>query len=125
MPLVKDLSALRSNLERRPSSRADHHHTATLPSRESSKKAHLGCHFYGITWLACSQVNMPSERYAEDSVYLQLCFLINESQKSHPLFINKSHDWCSKFVCIDSHCVALHLCGFSENRLKLEEFLAW
>jgi len=43
-PLVKDLSALRSNLERCPSSRGGHHHAAVLPSRESSKAAQLGCH---------------------------------------------------------------------------------
>jgi len=28
-------------------------------------------------------------------------------------------------MCIDAHCVTLLLCGFSENRLKLEELLAW
>ena len=42
--LVKGLSASRSNLERCSRSRGDHRHAATLPSRGSSKKAHLGCH---------------------------------------------------------------------------------
>ncbi|XP_010117062.1 PREDICTED: sodium channel protein type 5 subunit alpha-like, partial [Chlamydotis macqueenii] len=43
LPLEKGLSSLRSNLERRPSLRGDHQHAATLPSRESSTKANLGC----------------------------------------------------------------------------------
>ena len=44
LSLVKDLIA------------GDRHHAATPPSRESSKKAHLGCHIYGIKWLARSQI---------------------------------------------------------------------
>jgi len=56
LPLVKGLSAPRSSLEGRPSSRGDHHRAATLPSREGSEKARFGCHIYGIKWLACSQI---------------------------------------------------------------------
>jgi len=52
--LVKDLSALRSNLKGSPSSRGDFCLVAMLLSMESSKKAHLGCHVYKINWLACS-----------------------------------------------------------------------
>ena len=37
------------------SPRGDHHHAATLHSRENfSKRAHLGCHIYGKQWLAGS-----------------------------------------------------------------------
>jgi len=38
--------------------------------------------------------------------------------------MGSSHDRHSKLLCLDAHCVTLLLCGFSENRLKLEEFLA-
>ena len=44
LSLVKDLVA------------GDHRHAAMLPSRESSKKAHLGCHIYRIKWLSRSQI---------------------------------------------------------------------
>lgn len=42
-------------------SRGDHHHAATLPSRESSKAAYLGCHIYGKKWLAPSKVSYNGE----------------------------------------------------------------
>lgn len=36
-----------------------------------------------------------------------------------------SHDQRSKLMCINAHYVTLLLCGFSENALEIEEFLAW
>ena len=84
--LVKGLSASRSNLERRPSSRGDHHHAATLPSRESSKKAPLGCHIYGIKWLARSQIAYNGRgMHDTPCTHNFLCSLMNESWKSHQL----------------------------------------
>ena len=47
------------------------------------------------------------------------------SWKSHTLLLCPSHDWCSQLICINAHCTPLLLCGFSENRLKREEFTAW
>ena len=82
LSLVKGLCASRSNIERRPSSRGDHRHAATLPSGESSEKAHLGCHVYGIRWLACSQIACNWKG-------------MHETPCTH-----------------NFHCVALLLCGF-------------
>jgi len=56
-------------------------------------------------------------------LYPLLYSFINESWKSHPLFMSWSSDRCSKLICIDDHCVTLLLCGFSESSLKLEGFL--
>jgi len=36
--------------------KADHCHAARLLNRENLKKAHLGCHIYGINCLTCSQI---------------------------------------------------------------------
>ena len=84
--LVKGLSAWRSNPERCPSSRGDHHHAATLPSRKSSKKAPLGCHIYGIKWLAHSEIAYNGRGMHETPcTHNFLCSTRNESWKSHPL----------------------------------------
>ena len=88
LQLVRGLSASRSNLERRPSSRGDHCHAGRLLSRESSKKAHLGCHIYGIKWLACSQITCDVKGMHETPrTHNFLCSLTNESWKSHPLLM--------------------------------------
>ena len=70
LSLVKDLIA------------GDHQHAATLPSRQSSKKAPLGCHIYGMKWLARSQI-----AYNVRGMHGTPC--------THNI-----------------HCVALLLCGF-------------
>ena len=94
-----------------------------LLSRENSKKAHLGRHIYGIKCLARSQFTCNGKgRHETPCTHNFLCSLINESWKSHLLFMCQVHDRCSKLICIDAHCVTLLLCGFSENRLKLGEF---
>ena len=86
---VKDLSASRRKLEGYPSSRRDHRHTAMLPSRESSKKAHLGCHIYGIKWLACRQVTCHGKGLQETPSNQNFhCSLKNGSWKSHLLFMS-------------------------------------
>lgn len=43
---IKDQSLAKALFVWSPSSRGDHHHVAMLLSRESSKKAHLGCQYY-------------------------------------------------------------------------------
>ena len=70
LSLVKDLIA------------GDHQHAATLPSRQSAKKAPLGCHIYGMKWLARSQI-----AYNGRSTHGTPC-------------------------TYNVHCVALLLCGF-------------
>ena len=76
LSLVKDLIA------------GDHRHAATLPSRQSSKKAHLGCHIYGIKWLAHSEIAYNGRGMHETPcTHNFLCSSINESWKNHPLFM--------------------------------------
>ena len=75
LSLVKDLIA------------GDHRHAATLPSRQSSKKAHLGCHIYGVKSLARSHM-----AYNGRGTHETPC----------------THNF---------HCVALLLCGFPRGVL--------
>ena len=92
--LVEGLSASRSNLERHPSSRGDHHHAAMLPSKESSKKAPLGCHIYGVKWLAHSEIAYNGRGMHETPcTHKFLCSSVKEPWKSHLLFMHSSHDW--------------------------------
>ena len=76
LPLVKDPVA------------GDHLHAAPLPSRESSKKAHLSCHIYGIKWLARSQITYNGRG-------------MHETPCTH-----------------NFHCVALLFCGFPRGLVK-------
>jgi len=90
LPLVKGLSALRRNLEMHPSSRGDCHHEATLPSGESSKKAHLDCLICGIKWFTHRQITCDGKGMHETpSTHNLLCSLINESSKApHYSWVN-------------------------------------
>lgn len=56
LSLAKAVSTLSSNLESCPTSRGDHHHPATVTSKKSSKKVHLGHFIYGIKYLAHGQI---------------------------------------------------------------------
>lgn len=126
LPLVKGVSNFRSQTERRPSSRGDHCHTTRLLSQENSKKAHSGCHIYGIKWSACSQITFDGKGvHKTPCTHIFPCSLINLSWKSHPLlmFIARSVFQAHMHRCLLCHSHAL--CGFSENRLKLKEFLVW
>jgi len=86
---VKDLSALRSKLEEHPRSKGDHCYAVMLLNRENSKKGHLDCHIYGIKQLATSQVICHGKGMKEiPCTHNFLCSLINESWKSHLLFMS-------------------------------------
>lgn len=87
--LVEGLFAPRSNLEMCLNSRGDHRHTAMLPSRESSKEGHPGCHVYSIKWLAHNQIICGGKGVCETPcTHNFLSSLTNDSWKSHPLFIH-------------------------------------
>lgn len=63
-----------------------------LPCRESSKKAHLGCHIDGIKWLACSWITCDGKgMHVNLWTFNFLCFSITESWKNHPLFMCYKH----------------------------------
>lgn len=75
--LIKDFT-VRSSLERHPSARGDHCHAATLPSRHKSEKAHLGCHIYGVKWLAHTQIAYNGRGMRDTShTHCFLCSSIN------------------------------------------------
>lgn len=118
MLLSKDLSASKDNFEGCPSSRGDHHHTATLQGREISKKALSGSHIYGIKWLTQSDC-LLWEGYETPCTHNFLDSLTNESWKNH---------CCSCFKCmisVPSSCALMltgSLCPFLGF---LEEFLTW
>lgn len=83
-----------------------------LLSRESSEKAHLGCHICRIKWLAHSQIAYNRKT---PCTHHFPCSLRNESWKNHPLFIEKTpsqHDWYFKFICIDASWVTALLWVF-------------
>jgi len=54
---------------------------AMLHSRESSKKAHLGCHIYGIKWLAHSQVTCHGKGVEMPCTHNLLCSLVKVLEK--------------------------------------------
>ena len=91
-----------------------------LPSRESSKNVHSGCHISGIKWLACSRIACDGKGIHKTTCTLNF---LGKSWKSHLPFMRWLYDGCSKLICINAYSVTLLVCGFSENRIKLEGFL--
>jgi len=94
-------------LGRRPSSKGDHCHALVLPSRESSKKAHLVRHIYGIKWMAFSQITW--ERYARDSLYSQLSLFLDKWVLEKPPTIHELITWLMFLV----HVHRCSLCHFA------------
>lgn len=87
LSLAKDLSALRSNLERHPSSRGDNNHPATL-SKRSSQKAHLGHFIYGTKCLAHGQIAYNRKGvHKTPCIHKFLCFFMKEYWKNCPLTV--------------------------------------
>lgn len=84
----KGLSASRSHLGRRASSRGGHRRTATLPCRQGLEKAHSCCRIDEIKCLACSQIAYSGQgKHRMPCTHNVLCSLINESLKKHLLFL--------------------------------------
>lgn len=49
--------------------------TSRLPGKQNSKKAHLGCHIYGIMWFSDSQIVYTGTSMHETPCALNFCVL--------------------------------------------------
>lgn len=116
------LSALRSNLEKNPIS-MESPPCCQLLNRESSKKAPLVCHIYGIKCLAWN--HMWWTRCAWESLYPQFSLSLDEWELKMVCAVYGLIVWSVLHAC-------MHWCWFcclvpmwnSENRLELEKLVS-